>query len=43
MGVIGFAVTFATGAIFFFLGHADSRVAKSSRSTLFRGELKGAE
>jgi hypothetical protein len=43
MGVIAFAVTFGTGAIFFFLGHADSRVAKSSRSTLFRGELKGAQ
>ena len=41
MGVIGFAVAFAAGACAYFLTLPDSRISKSSRSSIFRGELKG--
>ena len=44
MGVIAFAVVFATAAGFYIMGtHPDARVSKSSRKSLFRGELKNAE
>jgi hypothetical protein len=41
MGVIAFAVLGGTFALGYFATHQDTRVYKTSRKSLFRGELKG--
>lgn len=44
MGVMAFAGLFSATVMAYFLAtHPDSRISKSSRKSLFRGELKGAE
>lgn len=41
MGVIVFAVVFCSATMVYFVAtHPDSRVSKTSRKALFRGELK---
>ena len=42
MGVIVFAVAFCSGTMAWLVSaHPDSRVSKSARKSIFRGELKG--
>jgi hypothetical protein len=42
MGVMAFAVVFCAATMAWFVAvHPDSRVTKSSRKSIFRGELKG--
>ena len=44
MSVIGFAVLFSTGTGLYFMSTMpDARLSKSSRKSIFRGELKGEE
>lgn len=44
MGVIVFAVCFSAGVgISIMASHPDARVSKSSRKSIFRGELKGEQ